>query len=98
MAKAINWILPGAMDKAYDVRKLSTIKGSANKIIAVSWRNLGTFAKKYLMPHKLVGSAVVARRVVLRNTFYKIWSIFFFIPISILISFITDRVVLGKRA
>ena len=56
LAKAIDWLLPGAMGKAHDTRKVSTSGAfclgiPVEKIVeAGSWRSSNTFAKKYLVP------------------------------------------------
>ena len=55
LAKAIDWLLPGAMGKAHDTRKASTSGAfclgiPVEKIVeAGSWRSSSTFAKKYLV-------------------------------------------------
>ena len=69
LAKAIDWLIPEALGKAHDTRKLSTSRAfcagiSAQQIVAAgSWRSTNTFAKRYFVPAlpKAKGSAVVAR-------------------------------------
>ena len=69
LAKTIDWLIPEALGKAHDTRKLSTSRAfcagiSAQQIVAAgSWRSTNTFAKRYFVPAlpKAKGSAVVAR-------------------------------------
>ena len=69
LAKAIDWLVPEALGKAHDTRKLSTSKAfcagiSAHQLVSAgSWRSTNTFAKRYFVPvgPKAKGSAVVAR-------------------------------------
>ena len=69
LALTISWLIPDALGKAHDTRKLSTSKAFCSGITteqllaAGSWRSTGTFAKKYFVPvlPKAKGSVVVAR-------------------------------------
>ena len=68
LVKAIEWLLPGSLAKAHDVRRLSTTHAfvagvSAESIVAAgSWRSTNTFTSRYLVPVRTAtGSAVLAR-------------------------------------
>ena len=69
LAKAIDWLVPEALGKAHDTRKLSTSRAfcsgiSAHQLVSAgSWRSTNTFAKRYFVPvgPKAKGSVVVAR-------------------------------------
>ena len=56
LAKAIDWLIPEALGKAHDTRKLSISRAfcagtSAQQIVtAGSWRSTNTFAKRYFVP------------------------------------------------
>ena len=70
LAKAIDWLLPGALGKGHDIRKLVTslawFRGiSAKEIVAAgSWKSLSTFIRKYCCNVRPSGSYVIARSVV----------------------------------
>ena len=67
LAKTIDWLVPGALGRAHDTRKLSTSGAfcagiSADKIVAAgSWRTTSTFARKYFVPSATKGKVVLAR-------------------------------------
>ena len=69
LAKTIDWLIPNALGKAHDTRKLSTTGAfcsgiPADKIVAAgSWKSSNAFARRYFVPSgaKGVRGAVLAR-------------------------------------